>query len=304
MNFRQNKIKLMASVGLLLAALIWGFAFVVVKNSLDQIPPVYMLAFRFTIASIGLGCIFYNRLKKINKDNILSGIILGVFLYFGYLLQTIGCIYTTAGKNAFLTTIYVVIVPFLYWAISKKRPDAYCIASAIMAIVGIGLLSLNGNMVINIGDVLTLLCGFAYAVHLIFINKFSEHQDPIILTFIQIFVAAALSWMMAPIMDGSFPMEVTKPDMLGGMLYLGICSTMIAFLLQNICQQYTEPSTAALLLSMESVFGAVFSIIFLGEFLTNKMLIGCAFIFTAVIMAETKFDFIKQTFKKRSTNNA
>lgn len=304
MSLKENRVKILASIGLVVAALIWGFAFVVVKNSLDQIPPVYMLAFRFTIASIGLGIIFFKRIKKIKKANIMAGIILGIFLYLGYVLQTIGCLYTTAGKNAFLTTIYVVIVPFLYWVISKKSPDAYCIASAFMAIVGIGLLSLNGNMTINIGDVLTLLCGFAFAVHLIYINKFSEHQDPIILTFIQIFVAAVLSWMTAPIMDGSFPMEVTRPDMLGGMLYLGICSTMIAFLLQNVCQKYTEPSTAALLLSMEAVFGVVFSIIFLGEFLTTKMLIGCALIFTAVIMAETKFDFIKQTVKKRSTNHA
>jgi drug/metabolite transporter (DMT)-like permease len=304
MNLQANKIKVMASVGLVSAALIWGFAFIVVKNALDLIPPVYMLAFRFTIAAIGLGIIFHKRIKNINKNNIISGIILGLFLYLGYLLQTIGCLYTTAGKNAFLTTIYVVIVPFLYWIISKKRPDGYCIFAAFMAIVGIGLLSLNGKMSINIGDVLTLFCGFAYAVHIIFINKFSEYQDPIILTLIQIVAAAVLSWITAPIMDGKFPMDVTKPDMIIGMLYLGIFSTMIAFLLQNVCQKYIEASTAALLLSMESVFGAVFSIVFLKEIFTTKMLIGCALIFTAVIMAETKFDFIKQTGKKRSINNA
>lgn len=304
METKEKKIKLTASIGLLVAAVIWGFAFVVVKDSLDFIPPVYMLAFRFTIATIGLGIIFYKRLSKISIINVKSSIILGILLYISYLLQTIGCLYTTAGKNAFITTIYVVIVPFLYWMISKKKPDIYCIISAFMAIFGIGLLSLTADLTINIGDVLTLICGLGYAVHLIYINKYSEYQDPIILTFLQILVAAIISWITAPIMDGGFPSEVTNPDMIMGMLYLGIGSTMIAFLLQNVGQKYIEPSTTALLLSMESVFGAIFSVLLLGEILTTKMLVGCALIFTAVIMAETKFDFIRLTFKKRSANNA
>lgn len=304
MEEKVKKIKFFASFGLLFAALIWGFAFVVVKDSLDFVPPVYMLAFRFTIASIGLGIVFYKRLPKINFENVKSSVVLGILLYVSYLLQTIGCLYTTAGKNAFITTIYVVIVPFLYWFINKKKPDTYSIISAFMAIIGIGLLSLNSDLTVNIGDILTLLCGFGYAVHLIYINKYSEYQDPVILTFLQITVAAILSWITAPIFDGGFPIEVTNPSVLLGMLYLGIGSTMIAFLLQNVGQKYIEPSTAALLLSMESVFGVVFSVLILGEVLTSKMLVGCVLIFTAVVMAETKFEFIRLAFKKRSTNHA
>lgn len=304
MKVQEEKVKIIASIGLLVAAVIWGLAFVVVKDSLDFVPPVYMLAFRFTIASIGLGIIFHKRLLKIRKENIKAGMILGGLLYISYLLQTVGLVYTTAGKNAFITTIYVVIVPFLSWMISKKRPDVYCIVSAFMAIIGIGLLSLTADMTVNIGDVLTLICGLGYAIHLVYINKYSEYQDPIILTFLQILVAAVFSWITAPLMDGQFPTAVTNPNVLAGMLYLGIGSTMIAFLLQNIGQKYTEPSTAALLLSMESVFGVGFSVLLLGEILTIKMMIGCILIFTAVIMAETKFEFVRLTIKKRSTNHA
>lgn len=304
MSLNNKKVKIMASIELLLATVIWGFAFVVVKNSLEFIPPIYMLAFRFTIASIGLGILFFKRVKKLNKKDIKAGLVLGIFLYLAYVFQTIGCIYTTAGKNAFLTTIYVVIVPFLYWVISKKRADVYCVFSAFLAIIGIGFLSLNGDMSINIGDVLTLICGFSFAVHIVFINKFSEHHDPIILTFLQIFVAAMLSWMTAPVMDGGFPVQISNPDAVGAMLYLGVGSTMIAFLLQSIGQKYIEPSTASLLLSMEAVFGVIFSILFLGEILTTKMIAGCALIFIAIIMSETKFEFIKFPVKKRSTNNA
>lgn len=301
---KVNEKKMIASFGLLVATLIWGFAFVVVKDSLDYVPPVYMLAFRFTIASIGLLFVFSKRLRMININNVKSSIVLGILLYISYLLQTIGCLYTTAGKNAFITTIYVVIVPFLYWLISKQKPDIYCLISAFMAIIGIGLLSLNSDLSINLGDVLTLLCGFGYAIHLIYINKYSKYQDPIILTFLQILVAAILSWLTAPIMDGGFPVDATNPNIMIGMLYLGIGSTMIAYLLQNIGQKYIEPSTAALLLSMESVFGVVFSVLILKEIVTIKMLIGCSLIFTAVIMAETKFEFIRLTGKKRSIDHA
>lgn len=301
---KVNEKKTIASFGLLVATLIWGFAFVVVKDSLDYVPPVYMLAFRFTVASIGLLIVFYKRLRKINLDNVKSSIVLGILLYISYLLQTIGCLYTTAGKNAFITTIYVVIVPFLYWLICKQKPDIYCLVSAFMAIIGIGLLSLNSDFSINFGDVLTLLCGFGYAIHLIYINKYSKYQDPIILTFLQILVAAILSWLTAPIMDGGFPVDATNPNIMIGMLYLGIGSTMIAYLLQNVGQKYIEPSTAALLLSMESVFGVVFSVLILKEIVTIKMLIGCSLIFMAVIMAETKFEFIRLTGKKRSIDHA
>jgi len=304
MEEKGKKIKIIASLGLLVTSLIWGFAFVIVKDSLVFIPPVYMLAFRFTIACIGLLFVFSKRLRKINKDNVKSSIVLGILLYVSYLLQTIGCLYTTAGKNAFITTIYVVIVPFLYWFISKNKPDIYCLLSAFMAIIGIGLLSMNSDLSINIGDVLTLLCGFGYAIHLIYINKYSKYQDPIILTFLQILVAAILSWLTAPILNGGFPTKATNPNIIIGMLYLGIGSAMIAFLLQNIGQEYIEPSTVALLLSMESVFGVIFSVLVLGEIITTKMLIGCCLIFIAVIMAETKFEFIKLARKKRSIDHA
>ncbi|OYO87911.1 EamA family transporter, partial [Lachnotalea glycerini] len=144
-----------------------------------------------------------------------------IFIFISYFLQSIGCVYTTAGKNAFITTIYVVIVPFLYWIISKTRPDIYCVAAAFMAIIGIGLLSLNGDKSINIGDILTLISGFGYAIHMVFISKFSQEQDTVVLTFLQILVAAILSWITAPIMDGGFPIAITQPDMLVGMFYLG-----------------------------------------------------------------------------------
>ncbi len=288
----ENKKGYLASVALLLAAIFWGLGFVVVKNSLESIPAIYILAFRFSVASLCMLLIFHKKLRGINKIAVQNGIVLGSLIFFGYYVQTIGCAYTTAGKNAFLTTVYVVAVPFLHWFLSKKRPDIFCMLAAFTAIIGIGFLSLDSKFTMNIGDLLSLICGIGYAFHMIFIDKYTKSQDPILLTVIQVFVATALSWITAVVTRVPFPAAFGEANVITSMLYLGIFSSMLAFLLQNVGQKYTAPSTAAILLSMESVFGVFFSVLFLKELVTARMFIGCALILIAVIMAETKFEFI------------
>ncbi|MDO5389690.1 MAG: DMT family transporter [Eubacteriales bacterium] len=294
---KERKIAALANIGLLGTAVIWGFAFVVVKNSLDLVPPTWMLAFRFTIASVVLGLIFIRKMMTIKKETVRQGVVLGVFLFLSYLLQTIGCQYTTAGKNAFLTAIYVVIVPFLHWGLNKIRPTSFHVTAAFMAIVGIGLLSLQGDFSMNIGDVLTIACGFGYALHMIYIDRYTECNDPVVLTVLQLGFAAVFSWILAPFLDGGFPSGALEPGIIVGMLYLGLMSTMLAFLLQNVCQKYTTPNAASLFLSLESVFGVLFSTIFLGERMTPRMLVGCALLLAAIILAETKLSFLP-IFKK------
>ena len=290
----------LAACGLLLTALIWGFAFVVVKNSLDLIPPIYMLAFRFTIASAALALILFRRLRRITRRDLQSGASLGVFLFAAYALQTIGCQYTTAGKNAFLTTIYVILVPFLHWLINRRRPDRYVIGGALLAMVGIGLLSLQGEGGIALGDLLTLLCGIFFAVHIVYIDRYTLAQDPAILTVLQLATAAVLSFLLAPLIDGPFPAQALHPEAVTGMLYLGLLSTMLGFLLQNVGQKYTTPSTASLLLSFESVFGVLFSTLFLHVAMTARMLLGCLLMFIAVLLVETRFSFLRwKTLSKK-----
>ena len=288
----KKKTVLLADLGLVVTTLIWGFSFVIVKDSVDRIPPVYLLAFRFTLAFAGLALVFAGKISKIRKGDLLCGAMLGFWLFVSYFFQTVGIQYTTAGKNAFLTTIYVVIVPFLHWAINEKKPDRYCAAAAVLAILGIGLLSLRGDLSMNIGDVLTILCGFGFAFHMIYIDKYTETHDPVILTMLQIGMAALLSWITAPVFNGAFPKAALSGDIVTGILYLGLGSTMLAFLLQNVCQKYTSPTSASLFLSLESVFGVLFSMIFLHEYLTGRMVLGCALIFAAIITAETKFSFL------------
>ena len=291
------------ALGLLSITIIWGFAFVVVKNSLDYVPPIYMLAFRFTIASVVLALIFLPRLKKMDKSTFFHGMILGIFLFSAYAFQTVGIQFTTAGKNAFLTTTYVMMVPFLAWIFYKTRPSWYAFVAAVIALVGIGFLSLQGESsegIINIGDVLTIICGFFFAIHIVFIGKYTQNEDPVLLTILQLGFSALFSWILAPFMDGKFPLaEIKRPDVILSMFYLGLFSTLLGFLLQNVCQKYLKASTASLLLSFEAVFGVLFSIIFLKEYLTGKMIFGCFLIFFALILSETQFSFITDIFRKK-----
>lgn len=292
----KNKSRYLANFGLVLASIIWGGAYVAVMSSLDMIPPLYVMAIRFTIALIGLSLFFYKKIKKISKRDLVAGLVLGVLMFLSYIFQTYGLKYTTASKNAFLTTSYVVMVPFLNWIISKKKPDSYGMFAAFLAIVGIGLLSLQGDMTMNIGDILTLMCGVFFALHLIYIDYYTVKSDPIILTILQIGIAGILSWICAPIVDGAIPVitdNKAMSELVISLLYLGIASTMIGFLLQNVGQKYTEPTTAALILSMESVFGVLFSVTFLAEVLTVRMAYGCVLIFIAIIISETKLEFLQ-----------
>ena len=286
----KKLIGILASGGLILTSAIWGFAFVVVKDSVDTIPPVYMVSIRYTIAAVLLGFVLIPQFKKLNRYYWIHGAVTGLMLALGYITQTIGCKYTTAGKNAFLTTIYVILIPLISWPLNKKRPHFVVFLSAVMALVGIGLLALRnegGVLGFNVGDILTLICGLFYALHIIFTAKFSQDKNPVILTWIQFIVASVFSWAVSPLIDGSFSVALLKSSrVIFSMLYLGIFSSLVAFLLQNICLKYMESSLASLFLSLESVFGVIFSTIFLRERMTLVMIIGCVLIFAAITIAD------------------
>ena len=286
-NLSERGIKLLASLGLILTTMIWGFAFVVMKNSVDVVPPTYLLAIRFSIAAVLLALLFHRNIWKADRETILCGMILGAFLCLSYLFQTYGLKHTTASKNAFITTLYVIIVPFLYWIVSRKRPTGRNIAAAFIAVIGLALLSLQGDLSINYGDFLTLICGLMFAIHMVLIDKFTERHDPIALTVIQILTAAIFNWICAPFLDGFFDFAILMDrSLIGGLLYLSVFSTTAAYLLQNSGQKYLSASTSAILLSMESVFGTLFSVIFLKDVMTGKMLIGCGLMFAAVLLSE------------------
>ena len=286
----QKLTSILASSGLLVTAAIWGFSFVIVKDSLDYMDAMYMVACRYTIAAAVMGIIFIKKWKLLNKDYLVHGSLTGAFLFLGYLTQTIGCRYTTAGKNAFLTTVYVILIPFIAWLLTKKRPGIFVFLAAVMSLTGIGFLALGSEEItgVNRGDVLTLVCGVFFALHIIYTERFnSKGGDPLFLTLLQFVFTALAGWITAALFAPQFSsQELFSSNAALSLLYLGIFSTMVGFSLQNLGLKYVKSSTASLFLSFESVFGILFSILFLHEVLTPLMILGCVLIFTAVLIAE------------------
>lgn len=280
-----------AKLALFGATIIWGLSFLFVKSSVDFMQPHVLLAIRFTLGFLFLSMIFYKSIKQITKDYLLKGGIIGLCLFCAYSMQTIGIMSTTPGKNAFLTSIYCVIVPFLYWILDKKKPNKYNFIAAIVSITGIGFVSLNGDLSVGRGDVFTLIGGFFYAAHMVTVGKYSKDKNPILLTLLQFGFAGLFSWIVVFFFE-ELPNQ-WNTQAITGLLYLTIFATIVALLLQNIGQKYTKPAPAAIILSLEAVFGVLFSALFYHEEITLKLMLGFILIFISIIISETKLCFTK-----------
>lgn len=280
------KKRIWAELALLAVAIMWGGGFVGVKGSLDDVGPITMVAIRFLGASIILSLLFIKRLRHIRRHEMKGGLIIGCFLFIGFALQTIGLQYTLPGKQAFITGVYVIMVPFLYWLVKKKSPDSYSILAAILTLIGIGMITLQESFRLNSGDWLTLLCDVGFAAHIIAIDKYAADSDTVVLAIVQMYTAAFLA-LVCSLLFESWP-ETISPSGLLSLGYVVLFSTMLAFLLQNMAQKYVPPTSAAIILSLESVFGAFFSVIFMQEIFTSSKILGCAVILIAIILSQTK----------------
>lgn len=288
-----NHCRHLSRLALFATAFIWGTSFVVLKNTLDTVPTLYTLTIRFGGAALIMFLAGIKDFKKLDKSYWKGGALMGVALITAYITQTYGLVYTTPGKNAFLTATYCVIVPFLYWIIYKKRPDKYNISAALLCIVGMGFVSLQNNFSIGLGEGLTIICGFFYAAHIIIIDKYIPGRNVVLLTMVQFIVAAAISGAGALMLE-EFPHEIPG-DVIAALLYLSFVCTAACFFFQIFGQKHTPPSTAAIILTLESVFGTILSVIFYKEALTLRLMIGFTLIFISVILAETKLSFLQKS---------
>lgn len=282
----MTKREILADGLLLLTALIWGCAFSVVKNALDSFPPGAIIAMRYLIAAAITGALFHKRLRGLTRGDVARGALVGLALFGAYIVQTIGLQYTTAGKNAFLTTIYVLLVPFGCRLLFGQKLQRSTLLAACMMLLGIGLLSLDGEGGgLNIGDILTLVCGVFYAAHIIAVERCQRKTDTYALIVLQFAFCALFSGIYSVVFERGMPMEFTLGSV-GGLLYIAIFSTAIAMSLQNIGQSMAPASHAVILLSLESVFGVLFSCLLLGEKVTLQMGVGFAIIFAALLVSE------------------
>ena len=286
--------KLLAKPMLFAAAIIWGTSFFIMKNALDALPPFYLLAIRFTAGAVLLALIAWKKWQIFTWDHLWRGAVMGAFLFLAYSIQTFGLTLTTPSKNAFLTAVYCVLVPFLSWAVIRVRPDRFNIAAALLCVTGVGFVSLTEELTINAGDLLTLVAAFFYASHIVAVAKVSPGKDITLLTVFQFAFAGLYAW-IGGLLTETFPAQaLTDPAVVLPMAYLCVMATTVALLFQYVGHVWSDPASASVILSLESVFGVLFSVLFYGDPVTGRLLIGFGLIFVAVVCSETKFSFLRK----------
>lgn len=286
------KNKFQGIISLLGATLIWGSAFIAQSVGMELIGP-----FTFQTVRCGLAVAFLIPLtllfdrgnlqlwkeKWADKRLWKGGLICGLALFAAASMQQVGLVYTDAGKAGFITAMYIVLVPVLGLFLKRKPPKS-ALFSVILAVLGLYLLSCMGVSKINLGDILLMGCALAYAVQITCVDCVAEGLDGMRLNCVQALVTTILS---IPFMF--FTEEVETTNILACWLplcYAGVLSMGVAYTLQIVGQKHLEPTTAALIMSLESVIAALCGWLILKETMTTTELLGCGLVFAAVILSQ------------------
>ncbi len=278
---------------LLLAALIWGAGFIAQKIGMINVGTFEFSACRFLISGIALLPVALLRRRDNEKTTeqksrgrktlMVGGVLCGICLALATNAQQTGISSTTAGKAGFITALYIIFVPILR-IFNKKRVHGRVWASVAVAVAGFYLLSVNEGFSVNEGDALVLLSAFLFSFHILVIDKYSPLADGIKISCIQSFTASVISAVCMLIFEKPQISELAVSW--APIVYLGVVSGGIGYTLQIIGQKYAEPASASLILSLESVFAAVFGVAFLGEGFTAKEMIGCVLVFGATVFSQ------------------
>ena len=290
----KNK-KILGNIILIFVAAIWGTAFVFQRVGMDSIEPMTFNAARMTLAAIAIGMVTMFRRRRSTPDKtgekergkktiIIGGICCGAFLAQGSLFQQMGLVYTTAGKAGFITALYILIVPVIGFLVFRKKNSWLVWMSVLLGVAGMYLLCINEGFSFSRGDILICICAVMFSGHILCCDYFAERGDPILISAIQFAAAALISWVAA------FVLEAPSVDKLESavipVLYCGVVSGGIGYTLQMVAQKHTEPATASLLMSLESVFAVLTGSIFLGEQMSLRETVGCIIMFAAIILVQ------------------
>ncbi len=278
---RRNRI--LAEIGLLYAAAVWGATFFIVKDVLAQIDPIVLVGYRFALAGILLaGYLAIKRTPMLT--GLKDGIILGVILWALYIPQTIGLGYTSAANSGFITGLFVVIVPILAYALFRKKPSPWEAVALLLSLAGLWFLT-GGISGMNFGDLITLFAAFFYALHLLYCDKYMKAgRDPIVISVQQFLLVGALSFATAWIFD--LPFSMGDRATILTVIFLTLLPTLSAFLIQLYAQKLTSPFRVSLIFALEPVFAAIFAWTLGGEQFVIRSAAGGLLIFVAMIVAE------------------
>jgi drug/metabolite transporter (DMT)-like permease len=276
---------------LLLTAFIWGFAFVAQRMGMDHIGPFMFNGIRFLLGALVLVPVFLRSRSSaspvvdngIDFTNTWVSLAAGLVLFLGASLQQVGLVYTTAGNAGFITGLYVVIVPILGIFLGA-RTHAGTWLGAVLAAVGLYLLSVTVELTIAYGDLLVLVGAFFWAIHVHIVDRFANRMEASRLALFQYLACAGLSLIVGLVIETTTLAGLwaaTLPILYGGVLSVGV-----AYTLQIVGQRHAHPAHAAILLSLESVFAALGGWMILGEVMTLRGMLGCGFMLTGMLISQ------------------
>ena len=285
---RRLFMQLRGTLMILLASFFWGTTFVAQMTGMDNLGPFSYAASRFTLGFIFLLIVWLTQRKKRQKERgykpgFVVGIGAGLFMFIASSMQQVSMLYTTAGKAAFITCLYIIFVPLGAVLLGKLIRTENWIG-AFLAMIGLYLLAIHEDFTFQIGDAILFVSSFFWTAQILFIDRFASKVDALELSVAQIFVCMVLSFFAMLIFETPTLTAITEAWL--PICYGGILSAGVAFTLQVFGQKYTEPSVAAIIMSFESIFGAVSSCIFLGEVMSNREIFGCVLMFIGVLVTQ------------------
>lgn len=287
---------LRGSLMLLLASMVWGFAFVAQRIGMDSMQPLSFNGIRTLLAGICLLPVVAVSDRRnpahppltraLRKRQLLAGLLCGLFLFLASNLQQAGLVSTSAGKSGFITALYVVLVPVVNFTLFRKNPGRWIWVSVVLAVAGLFLLCVPSGerFSLNRGDMLTLGCAICFTGHILVVDYFSPGVDPIRLSCHQFFISGSLALLLSLFTESVSWSGICSA--LPSLLYAGVISGAVGYTLQILGQKATPPTTASLLMCLESVFAVLSGALILGEHMTPREMVGCCIMFVSVVLAQ------------------
>ena len=270
------------TLALLGVTAVWGSTFVVVKDAVDKMPVTDFLAWRFLLAATAMLLLRPRAVAALGRAGCRVGVLLGLALAAGYLLQTLGLQHTSAAVSGFITGMFVVLTPLGAAVLLRTPPGRSAWAAVVVATAGLALLSLHG-LAVGPGELLTLGCAAAFALHIVGLGRWAASYDAFGLAVVQLLVVGVLCGVVAA--PGGL---VVPPDagVWGALALTALAATALAFLVQTWAQAHLPPTRAAVVMTMEPVFGGVFAIGLAGEHLGPREAVGAVLVLLAMVLTE------------------
>lgn len=287
--------QILSTIGIIIATLIWGSSFIIMKNTMETTPPFFVLAARFMIAFFGLGIFAIKNLKKLTGKEVKHGVISGLLLWGVYGFQAYGLKYTSVTNTAFITNFYIVLVPLIHKFLFRRKMTKMSAFATLLASIGVLLLVYKGDLKLNhVGDLLIGICSILYAAYIVYLNWASDQTDAVTSTVLQLLVVNLICIVCTIAFEEPVNIFLLSKTYILSILYMGILGTLICFLLLNLCEEYLSVSTVSILLTLETVFGVIFAVLFLGEELFIKDILGCILILLSIVAVNIQSDQKKE----------